>query len=763
MNIAKKQEQQQLLCYWIQLQQDQMPLAPRAQTLCDLLAKHPKVSAAIYLRWQSESNIYQAESTHPLLPPGQADASNTTDSAIKQLLSAHSWISLEQIYQANTWLSSRLTRRGWKQGIAFSFALDSSTSGMLVLHTKEPAATLATELAILVTLLETTGLNANSTTPSYRTHNRDPHPSAICHLEGAISEVNFAFHSLAQQQQQSLEQCLPANHRALVNACVQQHRAIDNVEARVGNRLLQWTYIPLSPQQVLLRGQDVTEELTELKAAAKAQRLYRVITENTTDLISRHTLDGVFLDASPASWNLLGYWPEELRGTSTRDLFHPKDLAQLQQDAVADLQELGYHTMTYRVRHKDGHYLWFETASRAIRETYTGDVVEVVSVSRDITARVKAEENRRRLAEVVEANTDLVLFINLQGALTYANKAARNALGLKLEQLSSLAEIFDSTTFSALQKTGWRHAVRRGFWTHEAQIYPTESAQPLPVSVVLLAHKSAGGERYFSLIMRDMTERALREAEQRQYQEERSHSARLIALGELASGIAHEMNQPLAAISNFAAATQRHLQQLGETETATQQKVSQGLAHISHQAHHASEVIRRLRAFLRKGQRRLEPLSLPAVIADTLHLCVWELEREQITVEQLGLVEPPLIYADRTLLEQVLLNLIRNAIEANGAAHQGQASRIILRTSVHDNKAEIAVEDHGPGADEDTLAMMFTPFFTRKEKGLGLGLSMSRSIIEGFGGDLTAHNKPSGSGLVLRCTLPIAATPEEIR
>src|SRR5699024_2476974 len=284
--------------------------------------------------------------------------------------------------------------------------------------------------------------------------------------------------------------------------------------------------------------------------------------------------------------------------------------AQLQQDAASALQELGYHTMTYRLQHKQGHYLWFETASRAIRETYTGDVVEVVSVSRDITARVKAEENRRRLAEVVEANTDLVLFINLQGALTYANKAARNAIGLKLEQLSSLAEIFDQATFNALQKTGWRHAVRRGYWTHEAQIYPAESAHPLPVSVVLLAHKSAGGERYFSLIMRDMTERALREAEQRQYQEERSHSARLIALGELASGIAHEMNQPLAAISNFAAATQRHLQQLGEPHTAAQQKVSQGLAHISHQAHHASEVIRRLRAFLRKGQRRLEPLSL---------------------------------------------------------------------------------------------------------------------------------------------------------
>src|SRR5690625_7285875 len=96
--------------------------------------------------------------------------------------------------------------------------------------------------------------------------------------------------------------------------------------------------------------------------------------------------------------------------------------------------------------------------------------------------------------------------------------------------------MLDTTAFSALQQTGWRHAVRRGYWTHEAQLYPASSSQPLPVSVVLLAHKSAGGERYFSLIMRDMTDRALRDSEQRQYQEERCNSTRTIALGEYACG-----------------------------------------------------------------------------------------------------------------------------------------------------------------------------------------------------------------------------------
>ncbi|MBF3255151.1 PAS domain S-box protein, partial [Pseudomonas aeruginosa] len=166
------------------------------------------------------------------------------------------------------------------------------------------------------------------------------------------------------------------------------------------------------------------------REAARASRLYRLITENTTDLISRHTLDGIFLDASPASWTLLGYWPEELRGRPAQALFHPQDRGQVALRAREALEQDGYLTITYRIRHRDGRYRWFETASRAIRETYTGAVVEVVSVSRDVTRRVEAEENRRRLAEVVEANTDLVLFVEHGGRVTYLNPSARAALGI---------------------------------------------------------------------------------------------------------------------------------------------------------------------------------------------------------------------------------------------------------------------------------------------------------------------------------------------
>lgn len=132
------------------------------------------------------------------------------------------------------------------------------------------------------------------------------------------------------------------------------------------------------------------------------------------------------------------------------------------------LEQDGYLTITYRIRHRDGRYRWFETASRAIRETYTGAVVEVVSVSRDVTRRVEAEENRRRLAEVVEANTDLVLFVEHGGRVTYLNPSARAALGIADGQAApALEHLLAGDTPARLAEEGWRQARDGGVWSRE--------------------------------------------------------------------------------------------------------------------------------------------------------------------------------------------------------------------------------------------------------------------------------------------------------
>ena len=586
----------------------------------------------------------------------------------------------------------------------------------------------------------------------------DPQPSVVLDVQGLPLAANPALTGLlAGRPLSHVRTWLPGNLNELISACLHQARAIEHVEAHSHEQIWLWTLIPDPQNQcVVARGREASSEQLAEREAAKARRLYRLITENTTDLISRHTPDGRFLDASPASWTLLGYWPERLRGSLAQRLFHPHHLAQVLRQARDALELDGYHTMTYRIRHQAGHYLWFETASRAIRETYTGAVVEVVSVSRDITARIQAEENKRRLADVVEANPDPVLFIDPVGSVSYLNPAARRILGLESgKSLLSLADFLSPQDLAQLKSVGWRNAEQQGLWSSETRLQPLNGEPSVPVSLLLLAHRSTAGERFFSLVARDMRERELREAQQRHHQDEMAHTARLITLGELASGIAHEINQPLAAVVNYANASQRYLQNLEHNPDAVV-RVTQGLERITLHANHASQVIKRLRGFLRKGRRTLQALDVSDVVRQAVSLCAWEARERHVSIEQQLPEILPLVYADRVLLEQVLLNLLRNAIDANSEQQPGQPSRITLQAQVMTSGwLHINVQDEGPGVTSEQFEQLFTPFYTSKAEGLGLGLSMSRSIIEGFGGELNAEPQPNG--LRLCCSLPLMA------
>ncbi|GGE69515.1 hypothetical protein GCM10011533_22350 [Streptosporangium jomthongense] len=469
----------------------------------------------------------------------------------------------------------------------------------------------------------------------------DPQPGLILDKSANTLRSNQAAQELWKEKNlDGPAGLLPLNVRALVSAALQQARAIEDVEARTDSTTLLWTFIPcLQTSQVLARGRVATHDIQLRDQAIRSNRLYRLITENTTDLISRHSPDGRFIDATQASWRLLGYWPEELRGKRLEDIFPSENAAAKLIEAHNRLRDDGYATMTLDITHRDGSKRWFEIASRAIRETYTGAVIEVISVSRDISARVESEENSRRLADELE------------------------------------------------------------------------------------------------------------------------RAARLATLGELASSIAHEMNQPLATIVNFASASQRYLKS-ATTNPEHLERVDDGLRKVIHHANRASEVIRRLRSFLRKGQKRSVDVSLAQTLTNVARLCQWEADKNQVEILCTPVEQDPIITADPMLLEQVLINLIRNGIEANLEArshHGGKAgSRLILSAHVTGSgETLIEVTDEGPGLDEEGIRQMFQPFYTRKSHGLGLGLSMSRSIIEGFGGFLDARPASAG-GLTLICRFPAA-------
>ncbi len=251
----------------------------------------------------------------------------------------------------------------------------------------------------------------------------------------------------------------------------------------------------------------------------------------------------------------------------------------------------------------------------------------------------------------------------------------------------------------------------------------------------------------------DRTDVVEAELEARQQRARLAHVARLGTLGEMAAGIAHELNQPLAAIANYTRACQRLLS-TGEIDP---EELSDVMGRVTAQARRAGDVIHRLRNFVRRQttERRLNDVNeLVEEILPLVELDARSHEVELVLEFTTGL---PRVQCDGIQLQQVLLNLTRNAVEAMNPVEQGKRLTIVSRLQDPEN-VEIRVEDTGEGVPEDLVEQLFEPFFTTKPEGMGLGLSLSRSIVEAHGGTLRYDSRPEG-GSVFSILLPTA--PEE--
>lgn len=231
----------------------------------------------------------------------------------------------------------------------------------------------------------------------------------------------------------------------------------------------------------------------------------------------------------------------------------------------------------------------------------------------------------------------------------------------------------------------------------------------------------------------------------RRHRDEMEHGARLALLGEMASSLGHEINQPLAAIANYASGCQRRLAAGTDPEG-----VVEGIGLIAAQAERAAGIVRRMRAFVRKRVPEPHPLDLNEPVREALGLFQATAARRGVTVtatlaEGLGPVR-----ADRIQMEQVVLNLLQNAADAMA----GRDYRHIVVTTAGDgDRVRVGVADSGPGLSPEALAHLFEPFFTTKPEGLGLGLSLSRSFVEAHGGRLWAESGPDGARF--QFTLPL--------
>jgi PAS domain S-box-containing protein len=260
--------------------------------------------------------------------------------------------------------------------------------------------------------------------------------------------------------------------------------------------------------------------------------------------------------------------------------------------------------------------------------------------------------------------------------------------------------------------------------------------------------------RVFKFFLRDLTARKQLEAESRRHLMELAHVNRASTLGELSGSLAHELNQPLTAIQSNAQAAQRFL---GDGQSLDLDEVRDSLKDIVEQNQRASVIIRNMRALLKKGEGQLKPLDLNETIREVLDILHSDLVARNITISAELNPRLPHALGDRIQIQQVLINLILNSCDAMAAQNFPKRRVTIGTERDHDTHARVFVADCGPGISTDMTEKIFEPFFSTKESGLGMGLTICTSIINAHGGRLwTEKRNDDEPGAVFCFTLPFA-------
>jgi PAS domain S-box-containing protein len=366
----------------------------------------------------------------------------------------------------------------------------------------------------------------------------------------------------------------------------------------------------------------------------------------------------------------------------------------------------------------------------------------------------RLRENEYRLRTIIESEPECVKLQAADGTVLEINPA-----GLRLVDAERPEDVIGKKIYDVVAqeyKDIYRENMRRVF-SGEAVVYEFKSITLKGRVCWMETHavplRDARGAVYALLgITRDITEHKWAEEQGRRHQTELARVARLSTMGEMATGLAHELNQPLSAIANFARGSLRRL----KSGDALPAELVVPLQEICEQAERAGEVMRHVREFVRKSDPRLTAIDINLVVRSVVKFTEVETRQQHAFVTLDLAPEQPRVWADSIMIEQVIVNLVRNAVEAMAEARTPRRE-IMIRTGLFgDDMIEVEVSDAGPGIDGAVIDQIFDQFYTTKPDGVGMGLSISRSIVESHGGVLRAESR-SGGGATFRFTLKAIA------
>jgi len=515
-------------------------------------------------------------------------------------------------------------------------------------------------------------------------------------------------------------------------------------------------WVPVTKELYLHYALDITEHKRAEDALRQAKEYAETLIQTANVMIVGLDTAGNVTVFNDAAETICGYTRAELEGKNWFEVLVPKDKYPYVWKEFTRLLEGGLpKTFENPILTKSGEERHISWQNSELFEK--GGIAGTISFGVDVTERKRAEkrlqESEEKYRALFDNSTDGIVVHQLTpdgspGRFLAANDALCKMLGYSREEMLVLSpRELDSPAWAQTAVLDAAQLKAQGRTRLEIEMKRKDGRMvPVEINACLVV---LNGETAILSNVRDITERKRAQMEVQRHQEELRRVSRLSTLGEMASGFAHELNQPLSAILSYVSASQRSIQ----AQDTDSERLIKNLDQVVSQAKRAGEIIKRVRAFAQRRPVRVSTIDVNEIVREVLAFVRSDVVHKEVEVA-LELGEGlPLVPADAIQLQQVLVNLVRNAIEAMETT-EPQDRRLTIRTSLAaPGTVKVAVSDRGVGLDPAVLPLLFNPFFTTKAQGLGVGLAISRSIVEMHKGQLWAE-PGRGRGCTFAFTLP---------